>query len=183
MKRIAPWALSLIVLAGAAGAPGFAQATQGAAGAQGPDLSGTWKLNRPSSQITTGVGLAGLGAGGAPNSLYITQAANGSLTVGSDHNQGFARAYMVGGESAIPTGQALNTTKVRTRWEGRTLVVEGTAAPAGSLKEMLSLSTDGQSLTVVVTMQAAEGAKTTTLLYGKTPVESPCKSWPTPCRN
>ena len=152
--------------------------------AQTPDLSGTWRLNKRASQMTAGVGLAGLDRGGAPNTIYVTQAANGTLTIGSDHNQGLARAYMVGGESAIPAAPS-GTVTVRTRWEGRTLVVESTSATpggSGALKELLAMSPDGQTLTVTVTMSAADAARTTTLVYTKTQVEAPCKSWPTPCR-
>jgi hypothetical protein len=151
--------------------------------AQTPDLSGTWKLNRSASQITPGAGLAGLDRGGTPNTLYITQAANGTLTIGSDHNGMLARAYMVGGESAIPKAPS-GTVTVKTRWEGTTLLVESTnaTAPEGGLKELLEMSKDGQTLTVTVTTSGADGAKTTTLVYTKTQVESPCKSWPTPCR-
>jgi hypothetical protein len=152
--------------------------------AQAPDLSGTWRLNKSASQITMGAGLAGLDRGGAPNTIYVTQAANGTLTIGSDHNQGLARAYMVGGESAIPAAPS-GTVAVRTRWEGRTLVVESTTATAGAigaLKELLAISADGQTLNVTVTTSAADGPKTTTLVYTRTQVEAPCKSWPTPCR-
>ena len=152
--------------------------------AQGPDLSGTWKLNRGASQLTAGVGLAGLDRGGAPNTLYVTLAANGTLTIGSDHNQGLARAYQIGGESVIPAMPS-GTVAVKTRWEGRTLVVEGATegSSAGTLKETLALSADGQSLTITVNATTAAGANTTTLVYARAQSESPCTSWPTPCRN
>jgi len=151
--------------------------------AQTPDLSGTWKLNKGASQISAGVGLALLERGGAPNSIYVTQAANGTLTIGSDHNQGMARAYMVGGESVIPAAPT-GTMTVKTRWDGRVLVVEGVnpAAASAALKETFSMSPDGQTLTVTVTSTTAGGAATTTLVYNKTQAESDCKSWPTPCR-
>ena len=151
--------------------------------AQTPDLSGTWRLNRTASQISAGVGLALLERGGAPNSIYVTQAANGMLTIGSDHNQGMARAYMVGGESSIPAAPT-GTVKVKTRWDGRVLLVEGTnpEAPGTALKETFSMSPDGQTLTVTVTSTTPTGATTTTLVYNKTMAEADCKSWPTPCR-
>jgi hypothetical protein len=46
------------------------------ASAQAPDHSGTWRLSRDVSEITKGAGMTGLGAGGAPTTLYVTQAAN-----------------------------------------------------------------------------------------------------------
>ena len=171
MKRTVRWAA---LLAGAIGSV--------SAFAQTPDLSGTWRLNLKASQVTAGAGLAGLDRGGTPNTIYVTQAANGTLTIGSDHNQGLARAYMVGGESAIPAAPS-GTVTVATRWEGRTLVVESTsAAPPGALKERLALDADGQTLTVTVTTSTADVGRTTTLVYTKTQVEAPCRNWPTPCR-
>jgi len=148
--------------------------------AQTPDLSGTYKLNRDTSQITPGTGLAQLDRGGAPNSLYVTLAANGALSVGSDHNQGAARMYMVGGESVIPAAPT-GTVAVKTRWEGRTLVVESSGT-GPALKETWTLAPNGQTLTIVVTLTAADGPKTTTLTYAKSTTESPCEKWPTPCR-
>ena len=149
-----------------------------------PDLSGTWKLDRSASQITAGVGLAGLDRGGAPNTIYVTQAANGTLTIGSDHNQGLARAYLVGGESQIPAMPS-GTVTVRTRWEGGTLVAEGatTGPAAASIKETLTPSKDGETLTITVAATTAAGASSTTLVYARTQSESPCTAWPTPCRN
>ena len=148
--------------------------------AQTPDFSGTWKLNRETSQIVAGAGLAQLDRGGTPNSLYITLAANGALSVGSDHNQGAARQYMIGGESTIPAAPT-GTVTVKTRTEGRTLVVESSGT-GPALKEVWTLGPNGQTLTIVVTLTAAEGPKTTTLTYAKVTSESPCEKWPTPCR-
>ena len=72
-----------------------------AVGAQAPDHSGTWRLNGDASQITKGAGLAGLGAGGAPPTLYITQAANGTAVVGSDINESAATLYQVSAKGLV----------------------------------------------------------------------------------
>ena len=152
--------------------------------AQPPELSGTWKLNREVSQITSGVGLAGLGAGGAPNSIYTTLAANGTLTIGSDHNQSLARAYVIGGQSTIPAAPS-GTVVVGSRWEGRSLVVTSSSVAEGQgaeLKETFALSADGRRLSVTVSLTTPEGLKTTALQYSRVDVESPCQEWPTPCR-
>ena len=148
--------------------------------AQTPDFSGTWKLNREASQIVAGTGLAQLDRGGAPNSLYVTLAANGALSVGSDHNQGAARQYMIGGESVIPAAPS-GTVTVKTRAEGRTLVVESTGT-GPAVKETWTLGQDGKTLSIAVTLTAADGQKTTTLNYARVTAESPCTAWPTPCR-
>ena len=121
-------------------------------GAQAPDHSGTWRLNRDASQITKGAGLTGLGAAGVPPTLYITQAANGTAVVGSDINESGAKLYRVSA-----TGLVLER--------------DGTS-------EQLSLAPDGKTLTVTVT--AAAGSST--LVYTKTNAGVPCEQWPTACR-
>ena len=127
---------------------------------QTPDYSGTWKLNRSASQITAGTGIAGLGAGGAPPTLYISQAANGTVVIGSDINESHARTFRVA-TSAITN-------------------------EAGGVKETLSMSADGQTLTVKVTATPAQGRAesvlTSTLVYTKVQSDDPCEKWPTPCR-
>jgi len=130
--------------------------------AQAQNYSGTWKLNREASQITKGTGLTGLGAGGAPPTLYISQAANGTIVIGSDINESHARTFKA-------TATAL-------------------AHEAGGVKESLSMSADGQTLTVKVTAPAGgssgspESEVTSTIVYTKVLREDPCEKWPTPCR-
>ena len=124
----------------------------GVVGAQAPDHSGTWRLSRDASQITKGAGLTGLGAGGAPPTLYVTQAANGTAVVGSDINESGAKLYQVSAK-------------------GLQLERDGTT-------EHFSLSADGKTLTVRIT--AAAGS--TTLVYTRTNAAAPCEQWPTPCR-
>jgi hypothetical protein len=120
--------------------------------AQAPDHSGTWKLNRDASQITQGTGLVGLGAGGVPPTLYITQAANGTAVVGSDINESGAKLYQV-------------------RGKGLTLERDGTT-------EQLTVSADGKTLTVTVSGKSG----TSTLTYSRTSQVEPCEKWPTACR-
>lgn len=120
--------------------------------AQATDHSGTWRLNREASQITKGAGLSGLGAGGAPPTLYVAQAANGTAVVGSDINESAAKLYQV------------NAT-------GLVLERDGTT-------EHLSLGGDGKTLTVRVTAPAGSS----TLVYTKTNAVAPCEQWPTACR-
>jgi hypothetical protein len=128
--------------------------------AQAPDYSGTWKLNPAASQITKGTGITGLGAAGAPPTLYVSQAANGTVVVGSDINESHARTFR-----AAP--------KALTHEEA-------------GVRESLTLSADGQTLTVRVTAAPRPGATgseiTSTLVYGKVQSEDPCEKWPTPCR-
>ncbi len=120
--------------------------------AQGPDHSGTWRLNREASQITTGTGLVGLGAGGVPPTLYIAQAANGTAVVGSDINESGAKLYRVSGK-------------------GLSLEREGTS-------ELITVSPDGKTLTVRISGSAAS----TTLVYQRKLDVDACERWPTACK-
>jgi hypothetical protein len=140
--------------------------------AQGPDFNGWFRLNKGASQITTGVGLAGLGQGGAPHTLFITQAANGTISVGSDINESQSRLYRVNGDSALPAGQG-ELIPIKARRDGGALVVEG-----AGLKETLALSVNGQTLTISVAARPG----TTTLVYNRIQRAEPCTAWPTPCR-
>jgi hypothetical protein len=126
------------------------------AGQKPPDFSGTWKLDRAASQITTGTGIAGLGAGGAPNTLYISQAANGTVVIGSDVNESQARTFRIAGAAIASKGPDVN--------------------------ESGSVSADGQTLTIIVVAARASGETRSTLTYKKAQGEDPCEKWPTPCR-
>ena len=128
-------------------------ASIGAAGAQSPDHSGTWRLNRGASQIASGVGLAPLGAGGAPPTIYVTQSANGTVVVGSDINESAAQLY-------------------------RLTQGKGFMADREGVSERFSLSEDGKTLTVTV----ASGSASSTLVYTRSHAAEPCENWPTPCR-
>ena len=139
--------------------------------AQTPDFSGTWELDRDGSRITTAEGLAGLGGGGAPETLHITQAANGTLIISSEVNAAQPRAYELGGESTVPAGQG-GTMTVRSRWDGSMLVTEGSHELEGGgsslqVREVLSLSADGRTLTFEVTTTTPSGDGTNTLVYRK----------------
>ena len=138
--------LSLALAAGASVLVGAA------VGAQAPDHSGTWRLNRDASHITKGAGLTGLGAAGVPPTLYITQAANGTAVVGSDINESAAKLYQVS--------------------------VKGLLLKRDGTSERLSMASDGKTLTVTISSAAGE----TTLVYTKKQAADPCEQWPTACR-
>ena len=149
------------------------------AAAQSLDFSGTWRLNKGASQIAAGAGLDGLGANGSPNTLYVTHAANGSITIGSDVNESMARLYQIGGESSLPPVKIGGEwTPIKSRLEGRTLVSEG-----GNLKETVVLSPDGATLSFTITKTTAAGPATSTLVYAKMTTVDPCTEWPTPCQD
>jgi hypothetical protein len=148
--------------------------------AQGPDFSGTWRLDEAKSQVVATAGIFGLIPAGAPKTLHITQPANGTLVIESQVNEGHSRIYKPGRESTTPAGQGGAVT-VTSKWEGKNLVSAGAfKAPNGdttTVKEILSL-TDGKQLTLEVTTPAG----TSTLHYTKITDVGPCEKWPTPCK-
>ena len=98
-----------------------------------PGLAGTWKLDSARSQVVNEIGWPGLIGAGAPERIHVTQAANGTLVIESEINEGHARIYKPGGpDTATPVAQTGRIT-MSSRWEGRTLVAEGElVSPAGA---------------------------------------------------
>ncbi len=136
--------------------------------AERPNFSGTWRLDAEASDVTSPDGLAGLGAP-APENLYITQARNGALILSSRVNGAQPRNYIIGGENPLPApgGEDARMT-MSSRWEGRNLVNEGSGEVAGDplvVREVMSLSPDGQTLRLEITTTVAGTEATNTLVY------------------
>jgi outer membrane protein assembly factor BamB len=156
--------------------------TPAAAAAPANPISGTWKLDQARSTVTSAT-LPGLIKTGAPQVLHITHAANGTVIVESQINESHARVFKPGSQTTTPmwpTGTITATSK----WDGRALVSDGTqesTAGAVRVKEVFTMSADGQTLTVTVT--TGEDAKTGSILvYTRQPAAESCKAWPTPCK-
>jgi hypothetical protein len=163
-----------LVLAGLTGIPLAAQRT--------PDFSGTYVM-QPTARQGGGMGggggatasasagaRAGGGAGGGgammgattPPEITVSQTAT-SLTIErrSGGNTQTTIYKLDGSESVNSTGNV--TTRSRSRWEGATLVTEGTQTiktsqgeVSGSFKEMRSFDGSGQ-LVVDITRQTSSG--------------------------
>lgn len=148
-------------------------------------LAGTWKLDQAQSKVATGAGLAGLIGAGAPPMLFVTQPANGTVMIESPINEGHVRMFKPGGKTSTPVGQG-GSIAMTSRWDGRTLVSEGTSVNASGVStpvmESYAVSADGKTLTVTVTTGAAEGKATSTFTYVRITSVGPCESWPTPCK-
>jgi hypothetical protein len=155
--------------------------------AQAPDLSGTWRLDDSRSKVVATAGLIGLIPAGAPETLHITQPANGTVVIESQVNEAHVRIYKPGRETSTPAGQGGAVT-MTSKWEGRSLVSEGALkAPNGdttTVREAMTLSADGKILTVDVTTSAAgQGEKASSaLVYTRITDVGPCEKWPTPCK-
>lgn len=155
------------------------------AGAQTPGFSGTWTLDAGRSRIAPSAGLAGLIPAGAPETLHVTHAANGTLVVESQINEGHARLYTPGGTSTTPVGQGGRIT-MASKTEGRRLVSEGSrqdaAGVSAPVREVFAVSGDGATLMIDVTTTGPDGKQASALVYTRTKAVRPCEAWPTPCK-
>ncbi len=168
---------------GESGTAAGAARAAGPAGADAPSLTGTWKLDRAASRIGQPAAPAGLVKTGAPDTLHITHAANGTVVVESQINESQARVYRPGGRTTSPLVPS-GTIAMSARWENRALTAEGTIEGAPGLtsplavKETLAMGADGR-----LTLTIAIGTDTSTLVYGRTSTVPPCTAWPTPCKS
>ena len=77
---------------------------------------------------------------------------------------------------------------VISRWDGATLVAEGSRAAAGGgsnilgVRRVLSLDDDGQHLTIEATTTTTAGDATSTLVYTRLGELGPCEQWSEPCQ-
>ena len=152
--------------------------------AQAPDLSGTWKLDPSRSRIGAAT-LAGLVKAGAPDMLYITHAANGTVIVESRINESQSRIYDPGRQTTTPVVPSGSITMM-SKWDGPRLVSEGrlesASGASASVREILALDADGRTLTIDVTTTVVDEMSASTLIYTNTATVEPCDKWPTPCK-
>ncbi|MGH9320229.1 MAG: hypothetical protein ACRD21_06615 [Vicinamibacteria bacterium] len=157
---------------------------------QPPDFSGTWRLNAKGSSVDSGAALTGLIGAGAPETLHISQPANGSIVVQSQINESHVRIYTPGQKSSTPVFVGgIGSVTVTTRWEGSTLLSEGrrefssdASATPTDVKEVIALSADGRTLEIEVTVTGTDGRRTSRMAYTRIGDVGPCESWPTPCK-
>ena len=116
--------------------------------------------------------------------LYVTQPANGTVIVESPMNEGHVRMYQPGAKTSTPVGQG-GTITMTSRWDGKTLVSEGTAVGANgtstTVKESYAVSADGAVLSVAVSTSAA-GEGGSAFKYTRIDDVGACEKWPTPCK-
>ena len=154
------------------------------------NFSGTWKLDAERSRISPTASLAGLAASGAPPVLHVTQPANGTLIVESQINESHSRIYTPGSKTTTPiTVGPPGSVTMTSRWEGQKLVSEGsrettsgTSSVVTAIKEVFSLSADGNTLSIEVATTTAGEPSTSTMTFTRTKDVGPCQSWPTPCK-
>jgi outer membrane protein assembly factor BamB len=149
-------------------------------------FAGTWRLDVAASRMTDGAGLAGLIAAGAPPTLHVTHAANGTLVVESSINEGHTRIYKPDRQTSTPVAQG-GTIAMTTKWSGAALVAEGTitfanAAPV-AVKESYTINAARTALSIDVTTTASGSeARVSRLVYAPISDLGPCEKWTTPCK-
>ena len=168
MKRV----LALAALAVLLGAPAATVS------AQGTDFSGTWNLDRDSSELPQGRGGRGGGGRGGrgrlmAETLVISQTA-ASVTVEqqSDDQSRSIEYALDGSETTVEVGNG--TLTVTANWDGAVLVTEGTQSIETGrgnftldLTERRTLNSDGRTLTIETTRGTPRGSQTFRLVYQK----------------
>ena len=148
--------------------------------AQLPNFSGMWTLDQTASDFTE-PGFSGGRGGPDVERLFITHAKNGTLVIGAETNASKAWSYTPGLELSIPVGRD-TTMMVTSRWEENRLVAEGRQGDM-VMHEVMSLSSNGDVLTILVTTTTAEGDTVNRLVYTKDQPVGPCENWAMPCKD
>ena len=147
--------------------------------AQGTDFSGTWNLDRDSSELPQGRGGGGRGAGGRrggglmAETLVISQNATSITVEQQSGDQSRTIEYAIdGSETTVEVGNG--TLTVSASWDGAVLVTEGTQSIetgrgnfSFDITERRTLSSDGQTLTLETTRVTPRGDQAFRLVYRK----------------
>ena len=148
--------------------------------AQPPDFSGMWTLDQAASDFTE-PGFSGGRGGPDVERLFITHAKNGTVVIGAETNASKAWSYTPGRELSIPVGRD-TTMMVVSRWEDNRLVAEGRQGDM-VMHEVMSLSPNGDVLTILATTTTAEGETINRLVYTNDQPVGPCENWAMPCKD
>ena len=156
--------------------------------AQQPDFSGTWSLDTEHSHKSEETNLTGLSEIGPPETIHITQPANGALIIESPIRNSQARFYVPGEKTSTPVLLGnVSTITMDSRWEGKTLVSEGERTSSSeaviSIKEMFQLDSEGQTLEVQIEIEDNQGKNKSVLSYRRTARLESCENWPVPCKD
>jgi hypothetical protein len=142
------------------------------AGAQTPDFSGTWKINLIKSDAAP-AGRGGQQMDMSNVTLTITQTAEALTIVQAGMGPERTTTYYLDGRES--TNAAMRgEMKSTSRWDGATLVTDGSATmdtPNGTrtitTTEVRSLSDDGKTLTVTTTSESPMGKRTNKRVFDK----------------
>lgn len=148
--------------------------------AQPADFSGTWQLDRDASVLPEPRGRRGIGRlfgrgrqapRGPAETLVITQTADALFVEQRSDEDARILRYRLDGSSStnpMPRGELTTTS----RWNGDTVITEGTQEISTPLRdismqltERRSLSPDGRTMTVESTRTTRQGEIKATLVY------------------
>jgi hypothetical protein len=136
-----------------------------------PDFSGTWKLNLIKSDAAPGRG----GQMGAPREVTITISQTATeLTLEQSMGENTMKStYFLDGRESTNANRR-GETKSTAKWDGTSLVIQGTSTfegPNGSMtiktKEVRTLSDDGKTMTVTTTSESPRGTNTRKTVFDK----------------
>jgi hypothetical protein len=143
-----------------------------AATAQTPDFSGTWKVNVIKSDAPPARG--GQQIDMSNLMLTITQTAEMLTIVQSGMGPERTASYYLDGRESTNAGMRGGEMKTTSKWDGATLVTEGTAnvqtqqgATTMSWFETRSVSDDGKTMTVSTTTDSPMGKRTMKRVFEK----------------
>jgi len=143
-----------------------------------PDFSGTWVLDASKSDQMS---MGRQGGGGTPPNITLTIQQSGNelaitrtMEMGGNQRTSDQKFTLDGKENTNTAMMGRGEMVSKSRWDGGTLVIEGTqkiSSPRGEMeiatKEAYSLSEDGKVLTITTTRTTPQGERTTKQVYNK----------------
>jgi hypothetical protein len=142
-----------------------------------PDFSGTWVLDASKSDQMS----MGRQGGGSPPNITLTLKQSGNelaitrtMEMGGNQRTSEQKFTLDGKENTNSGMMGRGEMVSKSRWDGDTLVIEGTQKMSSSrgemeiaTKEAFSLSEDGKVLTITTTRTTPQGERTTKQVYNK----------------
>lgn len=140
--------------------------------AQTPDFSGTWKINMIKSDAAP-QGRGGQQMDMSQMMLAITQTAEMITIVQSGTGQELTTSYHLDGRESTNAARR-GEMKSKSKWDGGTLVTDGSATFEGpngqvtmTMKDVRELSKDGKTMTVTSTTDSPMGQRTRKTVFDK----------------
>jgi hypothetical protein len=148
-----------------------------------PDFTGSWKLNAeksdPAPEMGSGGTRAGAGRGvgggmGPAGKVFATQLGDKLMLDQKTGERSRTLTFYLDGRESRNPGMRDGEMVSKARWEGESLVIEGSMSfegPNGRITittgEVRTLSDDGRTMTVVTTVTTPRGESTRKAVYDK----------------
>ncbi len=152
----------------------FVVAASIALGAQKkPDFSGTWTFDASKSEVAQGAAGGRMGGGPMEMTVVIRQTPEALVIEQNLRDNTRTLTYKLDGTESVNRGMRGADVKSTSRWEGDTLVTEGTqtmSGPGGEMtiksKEVRSIAADG-TMVVQSTRETPRGTMNSKLVFKK----------------